>query len=43
MYHFEPVMVVCMVKSEMEWLATCIQEREKKLNSQLQAKFYIYN
>ena len=29
MYYFEPVMVVCMVKSEMGWLV--IPEREKKL------------
>ena len=29
MYYFEPVMVVCTVESEMEWLV--IPEREKKL------------
>lgn len=29
MYYFEPVMIVCMVESEMGWLV--IPEREKKL------------
>ena len=29
MYYFEPVMVVCMVESEMGWLV--VPEREKKL------------